>query len=956
MSSWRGFVSRALGVAGVVLACAGLPGDHARHASANHVQSASSVERASLSVTLSNADGARARLYVSAPEGTHLEAERAVREGVTTFEDAPVGRAWLVIDAPGKARHTQEIVLDPGPNTANVSVLAGRALDVLVVEESGAPARGAWVQSASDGAMPVRARTDETGHAHLEGLLLQMTHVEASIAGVAEGDAWAAPGANELRLHVRAMGRVRVRVTAADGTPAPGASVDVVGTRLWPMRTTLTQKEGRVDVRGLRAGMFWVRAHLGASISAVVSVDLKAGDEPELNLAMIAGTLIDVACTDEQGAAVRDAALTLTPEGLSLFPEEAHTDARGAARMGPFLPGNISISANTGGYVPAMMSMQVEPAMAQKRVRVVMQRGGRVRVVVQDSAHRGIAGARIELVGRNEQGVPYTRGSERTVFQGALFERQARPASFFPVGDLGVVPGPVPAITQSLQTIDRVANAGSSLSAITDREGVLMLDAVPVGEVRARVFHPDYSEGMSAPQQVAARGTAALWVELHRGGTVQGRLVDAAGRAAPGYEIRLVGEGMQSRTSDEAGQFEFRNVSARAVFTVQDPAEPTHGLLRSEVDVPEGKSTSIVLTLPEQGAPLHVRVLDMSGRPIAMAEVRAVSLDASIPRRVTEFTGNDGYAHLHRFRTLESRLDVEAPGHAPRTLYTDTRTTEGVIKLAAALTLQGRVYSASGNAVAGARVELHQGARTMMALSDAAGAFHVGGVAAEKLTWRVTASGFNALSGSRDLRTRAGKVDAELSKIELQREACVAGMVRDAEGHIAPGARVVTGVPHRYRPADLQTESAVVDASGSYRLCGAGLGSVLLRPVREGDVDGATHAVKLGSGDTVVGVDLRLGPKDKAPREAEHGGLAITLGEDSNQSAVMLVRVFPGSTAERAGLLTGDIVLRIDGHEIRTLEDARARMSGTVGDELVLHVERDGALVAMRVTRELVRR
>ena len=859
------------------------------------MQYASSVERASLSIKVrypaqagrpGEVAGGRARLYVAAPLGTTQVAEHAIVDAVVAFEDAPVGQAWLVIDSAGMARHTQDFTLEPGPNRLDASMRAGRALDVLVVDESGAPAPGAWVQSAADGVMPVRARSDAAGYARVEGALAQMAHVEATIAGAAEGDAWAAPGASDVRVQVRPMARVRVHVLRADGSAAPEAVVDVVGTRLWPMRTTVAQKDGTVDLRGLHAGLFWVRARLGLEVSDAVSVELKAGDAPELSVAMQAGTLVVAECTDERGAAVAGATIAAAPEGLSPFPDEAHSDARGVARLGPMRAGRVSVQARAEGFVPAALSFELAQGDANNHVKLEFQRGGRVRVVVMDSARRAVAGARVELVGRNEQGVPYTRGADSAAFQASLFERHARPAVLFPVGDLGVVPGPVPAITQSVPG----ALASSSAPSITDAQGVVELDAVPVGEVRARVHHADYSEGLSMAQLVMSGGTARLSVELQRGGTVEGELVDASGRAAPGYEIRLVGELPQSRTSDDRGRFEFRNIAGAAVLLVQDPSEPTRSLARTEVAVSEGKTSQVVVTLRAEGAPLHVRVTNEAGQPVAMAQVSAVSLSAQLPRRATEFTGNDGYAQLRGFRALESRLDVEAPGYASRTLYTDARTTEGVIKLAAALVLEGRVYSASGSAVAGAHIELHQGARTIMALSDAAGAFRVGGVSAEKLVWRVTAPGFNALSGAADLRARAGKRAAELPKMELQREACVAGMVRDAESRIAPGARVVTGVPHRYRPADLRSDSAVADASGSYRLCGLGLGSVLLRAVREGDVDGATRSVKLGPGDIVTAIDLRLGPKDKAPREAEHGGLALTLGEDSEERAVVVVR------------------------------------------------------------------
>ena len=66
--------------------------------------------------------------------------------------------------------------------------------------------------------------------------------------------------------------------------------------------------------------------------------------------------------------------------------------------------------------------------------------------------------------------------------------------------------------------------------------------------------------------------------------------------------------------------------------------------------------------------------------------------------------------------------------------------------------------------------------------------------------------------------------------------------------------------------------------------------------------------------------------------------------------------VAPGSEAERAGVGVGDVLLAVDGRDVYTMQDARARMSGRPGSDVLLELESGGVARRLRVTRENVRR
>jgi C-terminal processing protease CtpA/Prc len=86
--------------------------------------------------------------------------------------------------------------------------------------------------------------------------------------------------------------------------------------------------------------------------------------------------------------------------------------------------------------------------------------------------------------------------------------------------------------------------------------------------------------------------------------------------------------------------------------------------------------------------------------------------------------------------------------------------------------------------------------------------------------------------------------------------------------------------------------------------------------------------------------------------------VAVTLGERGSgaELEVVVVHVAAGSEAERSGIRAGDVVLSVDGVDVSSMSDARSRMSGPNGSDLVLELDRGGALIRLRIAREAVRR
>jgi len=69
------------------------------------------------------------------------------------------------------------------------------------------------------------------------------------------------------------------------------------------------------------------------------------------------------------------------------------------------------------------------------------------------------------------------------------------------------------------------------------------------------------------------------------------------------------------------------------------------------------------------------------------------------------------------------------------------------------------------------------------------------------------------------------------------------------------------------------------------------------------------------------------------------------------EMGVFVNTVYPGSAAERGGMLEGDIIVALDGREIRTAEGLRSALAAFMpGDRVVITVFRDGERLDLAIT------
>jgi hypothetical protein len=469
-------------------------------------------------------------------------------------------------------------------------------------------------------------------------------------------------------------------------------------------------------------------------------------------------------------------------------------------------------------------------------------------------------------------------------------------------------------------------------------------------------------EALSDAVSLAPGGEASVKIVLRGGGALEGRVVDARGQPVSRARVAVAavrGSLERSTLTATDGTFAFASLPGAVTVTATPSDEPSDLSARASVVIPDGGRQTVTLTLPESRPPLSVRVKDDRGYPLEMVQITVASLDPALPLRSTSFTDPRGDAKVPNAAGLTLRLEARAPGHAPKIVKVDVgaETLDLVLNLAEALT--GEVRSTRGDPIAEADVAITTDVGTTHARTDRSGAFSVPDLPAGKGHLVARAAGF--APGEQEIATAgAPSHRVILPRIELSEEGIAEGVVLDGRGDPVPGARVARDrVPTYLAVGTTPRGIAVTDARGRFRLgelpAGAHTFEAYAPDVGRASVEG----VRVSVGRTTSGVDIRLSKDTEGHSQepASLGGVAVTLGETSGDpKEVVLVDVALASEAERAGLAVGDVVLQVDGLAVHSMAEARAKLAGPMGDDVVVKFRRGEETDSVRVAREAVRK
>ncbi len=877
-------------------------------------------------------------------------------DGAITLTQLPLGVHWLVADAPSHARGSTQRFVGADPAFAELRLGAERALEIVVRDEAHKPVAGAEIEVLGVEPMPRGARTDAQGIARPHGLAVGPLKVTARAAGWDAVTSTVCPNEARVTLVLHRLGTLLVSVVGEDGVAAKGALVAIAGGALAVPRTTTADEKGEVRVSGLGAGSYDLRATLGTRVSkSEIGVYLPRGAEAKVRLVLTAGRMVRVSVKDENGAVIPGAEVVGVEGGISPFPQTVTADANGVAVLGPFAPGGVSLAAQAKGFW-ARGPIAVPESNA---LEVVLRRAATLLGDVKDAKGRPIDGATVEVVGADLDGAPVSVSPATLGFSAGLLARaRGGGRTLLPVGELGVVPGPVPPIPRPFAQKKDDASAVDPW--VTRFDGTFRATPVPAGKLRAIVRHPAYVEGISAPVDLAPGGEAKVSVVLAAGGRLVGTVKDEKGYAVAGAWIEVtaragsLARGVRTATD---GTFAIAAVPGEVTITLAPADRPNDVALRTEVTVPEGETTTVDLVLPAPRPACVVRVIDDRRYPLKGAQVTIASLDPAAPIKRTGFTDARGEVEIPRVSGLRVQVEVRASGHATTRLVQASLPASLEVELAAGFVAHGVVMAPGGRvALAGATVTLAAEDGVRRTLTGKDGKFQFADVPRGEASLDVRASGAAPLRKTVTLAPVGSLPEVDLGRLELGAAGSVEGTVVDAKGKPVAGARVARDHAPTWIPAGgvAQPGVAVTDAYGAFKLADVAVGDVFVEAFAADTGRGRTK-VRIDEGRATTNVKIVLDPVPVAGEEIlAPGGVAITLAAEDTR--VMVAAVAVGSEAERAGVLEGDELVSIDGTAATSLSVARAHLGGPLGVDVLLTVKRKGTNKTLRVVREATRR
>lgn len=884
----------------------------------------------------------------------------------------PRGRTWVLVSAPGFARVSRALTLEPGENRYRAKLTREASLRVRATDEQGAPLLRATVLVTAEDPLPFGALTDVTGTALVKRLPPSPWSLKVSAPGYETAEQ--SPVTRDVTVTLRRLASITVRVERQDRKAVVGATVAIAGSTLWPARKSTTGDDGTTRISGLLKGAYDLQASLGADVSEPhVGFVLDRGENAEVTLVLEPGRMITAIVTDgeaESPVLVPNADVVLSSGGLGSFPLLGRTGTDGRVVLGPIARGPASLGARAEGFVSSALVAVPEPTL--EPVRVALVRGATLKGHVVDGRDFPVEGASIEIIGTDSFGLPvsetpYLNAFRRTHFDFSLLG----PMPLIPAGELGVMPGPVPPIPAAGTRIEAGADVWALAAApppvvpdwVTRSDGRFVATPVTPGRVRAVARHPDYVEGVSALVSLRPGGEAEVKIVMLAGGTLAGRVRDDRGMPLEGAEIEVASNRtalVRVLLTKGDGSFELTGIPSDVVVLLRRSPAERRVVLRKTIDVPEGKRTELELELPKVRDPVRV-VVTGNGEPVELAEVTVLSLDPDVPLRETLFTDSEGVAEILDARGLELRLVAEAPGFPRRAVVLDQAPDTVPLALEQGVIVEGTVTSGRGRRwVDGARVALISDGNRRTTLTDAEGRFKIADVAPGAA--HVTVSHPEFAVAELDVTvTREARADRPmtLEPIDLVEPGSIEGDVVDANGDPVSGARIAVGLVPTFLPAGaLPPGVAQTDANGHFVLTGVAPGLRSLEALSPVSGRGRTGSVEVTAGRVTDRVRITLTEAVTDDGSVLGGNVAVTLGERGSGGSleVVVANVSPTSEAERAGISAGDVVAEVDGAAVRGMADARRRMAGRPGTDVVIEIRRETHSVTLRVQRELVRK
>jgi hypothetical protein len=874
--------------------------------------------------------------------------------GLVRIGNCPAGVVTATIEARGYARDQRSVALTLGGGFERVDLMPAARLAGSVQDDHGhalaavtlvarvlgpaptGPTPASWTTlSAADGGFAFE--TLPYGHVTLE-VSDGGAHEVLSLADV--------PLPNEaLVVVLRRTAAISGRVVSAEGEPVARALVTLAGSGVWPARVLPSSARGEFDFNAVPEGMYEVRAEFEGQVSTPQEGLRVDPDKPvQLELILAPGAVLTGSVRAAvTGRPVRGASIEVAEESLSGSIRRVQADADGGFQASGLRPVQQRVTVRNPGYVTQQrwhkpgttLNVELLPAAAIS---------GRV----LDADDRPVSHADLEVSGRSITG-------SAVRMTGPIQEVSAlAPALSLAVSadNLGVTAGQVPRVPVLGGADSWLGSLGGS-GFQTDDQGNFRLEGLPPGQLTITARKPRLGAGHSGVLTLRPFVTLDdVTISLPRGVELRGRVIDV--NRSPVSHVRVdlecTGDPVRSLTTQADGGFSFQAARGDCTVWVRPlgaPAVPSSGSAH------ELTQHELVIVLERGTERVSGRILDERGQPLDAVSVRLEVLRSHGFAPVV-LSNADGSFEFNGLPGPPYKLHLEHPEHLPlRGLALEAAQDELVLRMEAGTSLVGTILDGSSNEpVAAAEVTFSGSGWTRTVRSGPDGRFQ----------FQHLPFGNYQLSISSDrylTDTRSGRLELVSGspipvRVVLTRAASVSGDVVDALGRTVWNAQVAAGLPPDWE------RGTRTDHAGHFRIRGLAPGELVLS-ARYGAIETEhTASVRAVVGEETRGAVLRLARvvDDETLRVVESAAPASPV-EVHPRSALALVRraagivierVSPGTSAARAGLQVGDVLVSVDGEPVRSPAQARGMLNPTrlAAAALVLEVLRERSTLRLR--------
>ena len=440
-----------------------------------------------------------------------------------------------------------------------------------------------------------------------------------------------------------------------------------------------------------------------------------------------------------------------------------------------------------------------------------------------------------------------------------------------------------------------------------------------------------------------------------------GRVVNPAGVAVAGADVRIIDAGDDAALSslathfvtDARGEFRFRAPSGAVLEATHPPFQRG----RAQVGRP-GETVTLTLLAVDAGVPptdaIDGRVVDEQGRGLegALVSVRGRTEEGRGAAHANPSTATDASGHFHvavdrGMFFIHASLD----GYTPASAGADTSAGAPItLTLGRGGHISGRVRTANGRPVASFNVSVSQHLPsgrsrfdTQRAVMDAEGRYDLDGIPAGTYDVRVGAFG-HAPSRSKRLVVELPQSGPARADFTLAAGAKLEGFVRDEATH-APLANAKIGTEHALETPSsvLELPSTASDATGHFIEDGLQEGRASVTVEAEGYHSKIVSGLTLAAGSVTGPLSIELTPV-KPGEEPGRDLVGIGAVLRPVNEGLLLERTLEGGGAAEAGLVSGDVILELDGQATEGMDfgDAVELIRGPENTRIALTVRHPG--------------